>query len=65
MSLYREKFSAWPRNFRYATLKSFSPNNCVSPILFFLPFIIMDPSVFATAEWAAPLVDIRCPRGGS
>ena len=36
----------------------------VNPI-FFLPYIIMDLSVFAIAEWATLLVDIRCPRGGS
>ena len=30
-----------------------------------LPYIIMDLPVFVIAEWAALLVDIRCPRGGS
>ena len=42
--------------------------NLCYPILtpiFMLPYIIMDLPVFVIAEWAALLVDIRSPRGGS
>ena len=34
-------------------------------LIFMLPYIIMDLSIFVIAEWATLLVDIRCPRGGS
>ena len=30
-----------------------------------LPYIIMDFPIFVMVEWAALLVDIHCPRGGS
>ena len=30
-----------------------------------LPYIIMDLPIFVIAEWAALLVGICCPRGGS
>ena len=33
--------------------------------IFVLPYIIMDVPVFVVAEWAALLVDIHCPQGGS
>ena len=36
----------------------------VGPI-FLSPCIIMDLPIFVIAEWAALLVDIDCPRGGS
>ena len=38
--------------------------NVLTPI-FMLPYIIMDLPIFVIAEWATPLVDIRCPRGSS
>ena len=37
---------------------------CVNPD-FLLPCIIMDLPISVIAEWAALLVDIRCPPGGS
>ena len=33
--------------------------------IFILLYIIMDLPIFVIAEWAALLVDIYCPRGGS
>ena len=34
-------------------------------LIFMLPYIIMDLSIFVIAKWATLLEDIRCPRGGS
>ena len=38
--------------------------NLLTPI-FLLPYIITDLLIFVIGEWAAVLMDIRCPRGGS
>ena len=35
------------------------------PLIFMLPYIIMDVPIFVIAEWATLLADIHCPRGGS
>ena len=35
------------------------------PLIFMLPYIIIDLPIFVIAEWATLLVDIRCPQGGS
>ena len=52
-SLFKKKYVAFCTGFNLLTL------------IFMLPHIIMDVPIFVIAEWATPLVDIHCPRGGS